>query len=337
MQTPFDPQRLLQIHHSALSARALSSAFELDIFSPLSKGRKSAEEVAAVSGASARGVRMLLDGIAALAVIEKKDGRYGLLPGSARYLLPSSPDYIGAVLAGGQLWQSWGGLSEAVRSGRPALAVDKKERAESFFPLLIRTLHALNREPARRLAIALGAGTIHKGMRVLDLACGSAVWSLAIAEADREARVVAQDFPGVLEETRAYVAREGCAGRFDYLPGDLNEVSFGREKFDLTLLGNIVHSLGEGPARSLFARLHPALRPQGRLAIIDFIPDEDRTGPPAPVLFALNMLLQTEEGDSFTLSQYRAWLEDAGFEGIETAEIGEQGGMASPAIIARKG
>jgi ubiquinone/menaquinone biosynthesis C-methylase UbiE len=136
------------------------------------------------------------------------------------------------------------------------MAVEGKERAEAFFPVLIRSLHVFNRERAQRLAEAVGAGTTQRGLSVLDVACGSAVWSIAFAEADAEARVTAQDFPRVLEETKQYTDRHGVAGRFDCLPGDLNEVSFGADRFDVAILGNIVHSGGETSSRRLFRRLH---------------------------------------------------------------------------------
>src|SRR5205823_14552724 len=111
-------------------------------------------------------------------------------------------------------FEAWGHLTESVRTGQPLRRVETKELAEEFFPVLVRTLHIVNREPARRTAAALGAGAGAKGLRVLDVACGSGVWGIAFAEADAEARVTAQDFPGVLPTTREYVQRHGVADRF---------------------------------------------------------------------------------------------------------------------------
>ncbi len=335
-ETALSPQRLMQIQSAALASRALAAAFDLDIFSLLAEGHEKAEDVATAAGASLRGVRMLLDGLSALEIIEKKEGRYRLFPESRSYLTRSSPDYIGALMAGDHLWESWSRLTQAVRTGLPVHNVVRRERAEKFFPILIKSLHVLNREPARRLAGVLGAGSGHAGLRVLDVGCGSAVWSLAIAEADRKARVTAQDFPAVLKETRELVARAGVGDRFDYLPGEFREVSFGRDAYDLALLGNIVHSEGEQSSRLLFRRLHDALRPKGRLVILDFLTNEDRTGPAPAVLFALNMLANTENGDTFALSEYRSWLNEAGFDAIELADIGEHVGTDSPAIIATR-
>ena len=243
-----------------------------------------------------------------------------------------SRDYVGWLMESGALMDAWAQLTECVRTGRPSQRVESQEMAEQFFPLLVRTLHVVNREPARRTAATLGAGRDAKGLRVLDVACGSGVWGIAFAEADREARVTAQDFPGVFPTTREYVERHGLAERFDYLPGDLKEVDFGEAQYDLALLGNIVHSEGEQSSRDLFRRLHRALRPRGRVVVIDMIPDDARTAPPYPLIFALNMLVNTELGDTYTLAEYTRWLNEAGFSRVETADIGSH----SPAIIGHR-
>jgi len=153
-----------------------------------------------------------------------------------------------------------------------------------------------------------------------------------VAEADPGAHLTFQDFPGVLEHTKQYVKRHGLEKRADYLPGDLKQVDFGEGRYDVALLGNIVHSEGEASSRDLFRRLHRALRPEGQLAVIDILPNEERTGPPWAVVFALNMLVNTSDGDTYTLDEYRGWLTDAGFARVETAEIGSH----SPLVVGVK-
>jgi ubiquinone/menaquinone biosynthesis C-methylase UbiE len=323
------PEQLLQMGMSYNAARTLTAGLQLGVFSHLAAGHATAAEVARSAAASERGMRMLLDALTALGLLTKGGGRYRLTPAAERYLVRENPDYLGAFLEDDSLWHSWGHLTEAVRTGRPPRAVERQTEAERFFPLLVRSLHVMNREPARRAAQALGAGTARRGLRVLDVACGSGVWGIAVAEADPEAHVTFQDFPGVLEHTRGYARRHGVEPRSDFLPGDLKKVDFGEGRFDVALLGNIAHSEGERSSRDLFRRLHRALRPQGRLVVIDLLPNEQRTGPPQPVLFALNMLVNTEAGDTYTLAEYTAWLTEAGFSRVETADIGSH----SPLVV----
>ena len=227
---------------------------------------------------------------------------------------------------------TWDHLVESVRNGKGVQQVEAQALAEEFFPTLVRGLHVLHLPRAKIAARVLGAGTSHKGMNVVDVGCGTSVWGIAVAEADPTANITAQDYPALFELTRQYVKRHGVTDRYDYLPGDLKTVDFGQERFDLALLGNIVHSEGVDSSCDLFRRLHRALKPGGRIVVIDMIPDDDRSGPPFPLLFALTMLLMTEKGGTYTFAEYRRWLEEAGFTDVEKAEIG----LHSPIVIATK-
>jgi ubiquinone/menaquinone biosynthesis C-methylase UbiE len=331
-QAPSPLEQLMQINFSFAPARILSTSLQLGLFSHIAARSETAADVARAAGSSVRGTRMLLDALVGFGLLTKAGESYSLTPHARQFLVRESADYVGWLMESGAMLDAWSHLTECVRSGEPLRKVETQSGAEEFFPLLVRTLHVVNREPARRTAEALGVGRESKGLRVLDVACGSGVWGIAVAEADAEARVTAQDFAGVLPTTREYVERHGLAGRFDYLPGDLKEVDFGEARYDLALLGNIVHSEGEQSSRELFRRLNHALKPGGRIVVIDMIPNDARTAPPYPLVFAINMLINTETGDTYTLAEYTRWLNDAGFPRVETADIGSH----SPAIIGHK-
>jgi SAM-dependent methyltransferase len=326
------PQRLQQMHFSFAASRILAASVQLNVFSVIAAGNQTAEEIASGAGASERGMRMLLDALVGFELLSKRDGIYELTGDSERYLVRESPDYMGAALESQEMWDNWGQLTEAVRLGKSPRSTSRREVAEEFFPVLVRTLHILNREPARHLAAHLVQPYVKSGLRVLDIGGGSGVWGIAVAAADPDARVSVLDYPKVLESTRRFVAAESLGDRFEFIPGDFNSYAFPERKFDLAILGNIVHGEGETKARRLFSEIHRSLDSSGRLAIIDMIPNDDRTGPLFPLLFALNMLLHSDEGDTYTLEQYRGWLSGAGFTGFETADIASH----SPAIIATK-
>lgn len=326
------PESLLQMSFSFGPARVLATALQLRVFSHIASGQGTAQEVAQAAGASERGMRMLLDALVGFQLLGKTGERYELTPLAAQYLVRDEPDYVGGMMESERFFEAWSHLTDVVRTGKPPHRIEAQEAAEQFFPILVRSLHVVNREPAHRAAQALGAGTSHTGMKVVDVACGSGVWGIAIAEADREAHVTAQDFPGMFETTREYLKRHGVEDRYDFLPGDLKQVDFGVERFDLALLGNIVHSEGERSSRDLFKRLHAGLRPGGRIVIVDMVPNDERTGPPFALLFALNMLINTEEGGTYTMSEYTRWLNDAGFGRVEAVDLGTH----SPLIIGIK-
>lgn len=333
------PEPLHQVMYSFVPSRVMQSALRLGVFTALAgaKGQavaRTAAQVARATHCDARGMRMLLDALVACQLAAKKKAAsqtvYSLTAVSQQFLVPSSEDYIGAMFEHDTMWDTWQQLAEAVRSGQPAQRVNDESLRAKFFPVLVRSLHVINREPARRTAAALLANRkAADGLRALDIACGSGVWGIALAEADRRAQVTAQDFPTTLEETRKFVERHGVASRFRYHPGDLNQVDLGAGEYDVAFLGHILHIEGERSSRRLLKRVARALRPGGRVVIAEMVPNDARTGPPFPVFFALNMLLNTQIGDTWTLAEYRQWLREAGFRRVEAIEVGSH----SPVII----
>ena len=329
--TALSPEPLVQMHWGLMTSRTLSSAVQLRVFSHIAGGKTTAAEIARAANANERATRMLLDALVGFQLLNKSEGHYELAPLAAEYLVRDSPNYLGYLMETTAEEDPWQHLTESIVTGKPQHKVEEQKVAEKFFPRLVRTLHVWNREPARRAAELLSSEA-PADVRVLDLGAGSGVWGIAVAEANPRARVTAQDYPGMLEVTREFVNRHGVGARYDYLPGSLKDVNFGRNKFDLAILGNIVHSEGEKASRGLFRRLAGALRPRGKVAIIDMIPNDERTSPPFPLLFALNMLVHTEAGDVYTFGEYRAWLNEAGFPRVEAADIGSH----SPMIIGHK-
>ena len=247
--TKVTPDVLMQMQFAMAATRVLAVSTQLAIFTHVAEGKKSVAAIARAAGASERGTTMLLDSLCAFQLLAKKGASYELTPVSAEFLVRGKPSYMGFMIESDRMWDSWAHLGDSVRSGKPVVRVEDQKGAEDFFPALVRSLHVINREPARNAAKVLG------GKRVLDVAAGSGVWGIAVAEAHPDARVTAQDFPGVLPVTKELVKKHGLEARFDYLPGDLKTVDYGTARFDLAILGNIVHSEGERSSRALLGTL----------------------------------------------------------------------------------
>ena len=105
-----------------------------------------------------------------------------------------------------------------------------------------------------------------------------------------------------------------------------------RSKYDVVILGHIIHGEGEKWGKTLITKSYKALKPGGTLVIAEMIPNDTRTGPVFPLLFGVNMILQTEEGDVFTMAQYKQWLKQAGFKSIKTVQVE----APSPLILASR-
>jgi 2-polyprenyl-3-methyl-5-hydroxy-6-metoxy-1,4-benzoquinol methylase len=316
------PAALMQDLTGAWRARTLVAGVELDVFGRIASGKRTAKDIAEAAGASPRGMASLLDALTAIGYLRKTGSRYALQPISAAFLLPGGKGYVGALAHALSLtWDAWKNLTEAVRSGRPAETVNVAEKGKQFFPKLVASIFPGNFAASAEAVSHFPGKERHNIHRILDVAAGSGAWSLAFAQAIPDARVTTVDFPEMTPITREFAEKLGMASRYDHLEGDLREVDFGRDKYDLVILGHIIHSEGEKRGKELLAKCFVALKPGGKLLIAEYVPNDSRSGPSMPLLFGLNMLLQTEEGAVFTMREYRAWLKAAGFGKLTTIPV----------------
>jgi ubiquinone/menaquinone biosynthesis C-methylase UbiE len=311
---------------------ALIAAIDLDLFSVIANGKTTASAVAAAVKSPVRGVEHLLDALVGMGYLTKKAAKYGLTPPADAFLVRDRHTYLGAFAEESRMtFPGWIQLSDVIRNGKPLRRVDTAEGRE-FFPKLVRAIFPMMYGSARRLVDLLPQSRLKQVERVLDVAAGSAAWSLPFAQALPKVRVTAMDYPEVTAVAREYAQRFGVADRYDYLEGNLREVDFGLKQYDIVLLGHIIHVEGESWGKKLIAKCFRALKPGGTLVIAEMVPNDTRTGPEFPLLFGLNMILHTEEGDVFTMAQYKEWLKKAGFTGTRTLDV--QG--PSPLILATR-
>jgi ubiquinone/menaquinone biosynthesis C-methylase UbiE len=306
----------------------------LDLFTVLDDGPVALEDLARETGSSTRGVRILLDALVGMKYLERPNGRYALTPVAQSYLSKKSPCYLGGlVLHSRQLQANWARLTGVVRTGRTPHPVEAEVDNGEFYAQFVGALYSLHSPAAAFAARELWPSSHEAGRRVLDVGGGSAVWSLAFALRDPHARVTLADWPLVIERvTKKQVAREKVEDQYQYLPGNFRRCEFGAAQFDVGILGHICHSEGAQRTQQLMARIYRALKPGGAIMIAEMIPDDERRTALLPLLFAVNMLVNTEEGNTFTFAEYRQWLETAGFHAVQMLDAP----APSPLIVAYK-
>ena len=262
------------------------------------------------------------------------DGNYALTEESATFLVTRKPTYHGAffLLTREPMLSSWGPLFEVVRTGRPEHHINREDEGTDFFLRFVEDIFPIHYAGAQALAKALALPPSSGPISVLDLAAGSGVWSVALAQQLPQVRVTAVDWPGVIAVTKKVTSRYGLAARYTFIAGDLHTADFG-QGHTIATLGHILHSEGEARSRQLLKKTLEALTPGGTIAIAEILVDaERRTAAPA-LIFAVNMLVNSDEGDTFTFDEIRGWLEDAGFERVRTVEAP---GLAPLLILATK-
>jgi 2-polyprenyl-3-methyl-5-hydroxy-6-metoxy-1,4-benzoquinol methylase len=146
----------------------------------------------------------------------------------------------------------------------------------------------------------------------LDIGAGSGVWGIALAKQSPLVQVRAVDWPRVLQTTQKVARKHGVADRLTPVSGDLLEADFGAGH-QIATIGHILHSEGPERSKQLLRKTFAALAPGGTVVISEFMQNNDRNGPLASLIFAVNMLVHTEQGNTFTFAEICDWLLEAGF------------------------
>lgn len=189
----------------------------------------------------------------------------------------------------------------------------------------------MNFAAASALGKTLAVDKASHPIRVLDIAAGSGVWGIALAQHSPQVHVTAVDFERVLQTTKRCVEKFHLADRFSFVPGDVLQADAGRE-YDIVTLGHILHSEGAERSRQLLQRAFQQLKPGGTVAIAEFLVNKERTGPMSGLIFNINMLVHTDAGTTFSFEQLKEWLEAIGFVNVRQMEAP----APSPLVLADK-
>lgn len=310
----------------------LEAAVKHRVFDLLDQSPKTARQLAAQTGASVRGLAMICNALVGLQFLTRAGDRYQLTPESAAFLVSTRPAYHGAFLKHiSQLIPQWLDLKKIVQTGKPDKRVNAQKEGAKFFAEFVEAIFPLSYPAAKALGGHLKIPQAKASVSVLDIAAGSGVWGIALAEQSKHVRVSAVDWPDVLKITGKVAARYGVAGCLTKIPGDLLKVDFGKNH-NVATLGHILHSEGPERSRKLLKKVFAALAPGGTIAIMEFLVNDQRTAPPVSLLFAVNMLVNTEAGDTFSFEEISRWLRAAGFVKPRLLDVP----AVSPLVLATK-
>jgi 2-polyprenyl-3-methyl-5-hydroxy-6-metoxy-1,4-benzoquinol methylase len=311
---------MLQAHQRTA---ALKAAIDLDVFRAVGDGPGDVASIARHCSASKRGVRILCDFLTINGVLVKEEGRYRHTPTSAAFLDPRSPASLASIaqfLANPAMRDPYDRLAEIVRTGRTVLPGEGSVEPDN--PIWVQFAETMAPMMAPMVG-PLGAVVLEGRsgpMRVLDIAAGHGLFGIEIAKQNPQARVTGLDWAPVLRVALDNARKAGVQARYDMLPGSAFEVDFAGP-YDAVLLTNFLHHFDKPTCVGLLKKVHAALRPGGRAATLEFVPNEDRVSPPMPASFAMTMLASTPSGDAYTLSELTAMYTEAGFTGITAHPI----------------
>jgi 2-polyprenyl-3-methyl-5-hydroxy-6-metoxy-1,4-benzoquinol methylase len=318
------PERFLNAINAYEQTEAMKAAVELEIFTAIAEGNTTVAMIAKRCEAAERGVRTLCDFLTIHGFLNKEGKHYALAADSALFLDRHSPAYIGTAvefLLIPRLREGHARLTEAVRRGGSALGEGTLERENPDWVKYAQAMMPLVQIPADIMAAELcKGGEAHK---VLDIAAGHGMFGISVAKKNPAAHIYAADWKNVLEVARRNAQAMGVADRYHLLPGSAFEIDFG-SGYDLALVNNFLHHFDPHACTAFMRKVHTALKPGGRAAIAEFVPNPDRITPPTAAAFSMMMLATTPAGDAYTFAELESISKSAGFARVELAlpEIG---------------
>ncbi|MGA9640830.1 MAG: methyltransferase [Terriglobales bacterium] len=314
------PDDLDQTIRAYMPSRTLLTALELDIFTAVGTGG-SAGQVAQKIRADARATEMLLNALVSLKLLQKKDGIFLNSAATMRFFSAGSPNNArDGLLHTANIWHRWSTLTECVRAGT---SVATEGRDHGWVKNFIVSMNRNATERADAVIKAAAPGPIR---RMLDLGGGSGAYSIAFARAIPTLESEVLDLAEVVPLTQEYIRNAGLSDRIQARAGDMLRDPLG-SNYDLVLISAICHMFSPEENRDLFRRAYQALAPKGQIVVQDFILEPAKTAPRFAALFALNMLVGTRAGSSYSEPEYETWLRKSGFSAVRRVRLPGPSGL----------
>jgi len=309
-EKPLDREQILEMTGGFMPACVIGAAAELDLFSIVGQCPVSAQSAADRLGADRRATAILLDAVAALGLVEKQGDLYSV-PTELMPLLTeeSSETILPGIRHRMNVLRAWSQLAWVTKAGIPcprqaSIRGPAADRAD-----FVAAMHTYSGPMADELVARLGPP---KFKRLLDVGGASGTWTLAFLRAVAGAKATVFDLPDAIAQARQRIADSQFADRIEMVAGDFyrDDLPSGA---DFAWVSAIVHQHSRQHNRELFAKVHAALAPGGRVAVRDVVMESCRTRPQAGALFAVNMLVNTDTGGTFTFDELAEDLRAAGF------------------------
>lgn len=309
------PQLFFQTINAHQQTEALKAAIELEVFTAIGEGNKTAADIAKRVGAAERGVRILCDFLTILGMLTKQNNEYALTLDSSVFLDRRSPAYLGGAtefLCNPMLTAGSKDIAGAVRRGGTTMENDGTVGHDN--PVWVTFARAM--APMMMMPAQLMAGLVDpqadRKLKILDIAAGHGLYGLAFATKNPQAEITALDWPGVLAVAKENAVKAGVSDRYKTIEGSAFDVDFGTG-YDLVLLTNFLHHFDPPTNETLLRKVRASLADGGRAVTLEFVPNDDRVTPPESATFAMIMLASTPSGDAYTFSELERMAANAGF------------------------
>ena len=307
----------------------LFAAIDRGVFAAVEKSGAFADVVKATGG-SERGMRLLLDACVAEGLLEKNGETYSNTPAGKAALVPGGPaDLTKAIRYNRDVYPAWGKLAEFAFTGQPVERPEvhlgeNEERTKAFAAAMFGRAMGIGKSIVPMLGFGDGGletGDESREVRVLDLAGGPGAYAILMCQANPGMRCVTVDLPAISAEAKGYVAQFALADRIECRAGSYHADEYEAEAYDAVTIFGALHQESPEQIVDILKRANRALKPGGRLLVLDMMTDATHTSPKFSALFAVNMALTTANGWVFSDEELKGWMREAGFEPGETRPV----------------
>jgi len=307
------PEGIRLLANAFRESRVLLSATELKIFSVLDKHMMTSEEVSIKINSNQRATDRLMNALCAMGILKKVHGKFYNTDLSSKYLVEGKPDFMGNLYHTNNLWYTWSYLTESILKGTSFKGDQNKKDKDDWVEAFIEAMHYRGVNQGKILSMMIDLTNVNT---LLDVGGGSAAFSMEIVKKKPSIKATVLDLPHVIPLTKKYVEEAHLSSSFDFIEDDYLTKEF-PSSYDLILLSAIVHINSYEQNKSLIKKCVDVLNKNGMIIINDFVMNEDRTQPSHGALFALNMLVGTANGDTYTEKEMKEWFQSAGLTNVE--------------------
>lgn len=324
--------RIYALEDGAIRAQALSFCLQIGLFDELERGPLSLDALRERFGLAPRVLPALLAFLASQDLVERRaDGRFANTEAASKFLVRSSPDYVGGrgLLFHG-FYDAIAHLPGSLKSGKPYTPDGQHDMFASFGPeeqawfadgMFSNAVHG-----ARWL---MGQVDFGQAKRLLDVGGNAGGYTLTILERYPDMKATIFDLPEVRPLAEQRIRAAGMQDRVAFAAGSFFDDDL-PNGHDMLLLSSVLHDWGDEDCARILQRCFAALEPGGTIVVTEPMLREDYTGPDHPAASGLTMVVLG--GENRTPSRICEMLEAAGFEGCWQSEVGPQNSV----VTARK-
>lgn len=297
--------------------KILLTGVKLELFTMLDGKELSAGEIARRLHADAERLELLMNALVAMRVLTKQADRFANTSVGQTYLVKTAAQYAGHLLVLQDAeWDNWGRLEETIRTGRSPVARHLFETNPGLGANVLSVLDRIGQQSGPELAKRLKLDSL---TTLLDLGGGAATNAIAFCRVYPILKATVFDLPNTLKMAEKRVKEAGLESRIDLRAGNFNRDGWGGP-YGAILMSDILHYQGLEANTHLVEQAFLHLRPGGRLIIKDRFLDESGTSPAWATAFAVHILVNTEQGRCFKVSEAIDWMTKAGFQSVSEVE-----------------